>query len=272
VSIIIPFKDKADVLKVCIESILKKSTWENYEILLVDNQSEELETKEYLEQLKYNKKIKLLSYDHPFNFAAINNFAVQKAQGEYFLLLNNDTEVISEDWIQSMLEHAQREEVGAVGAKLIYPNNLIQHAGVIVGLNGIANHAFGKTHRNDLAYFGQAEVIRNYSAVTGACMMIRKDIYEKVGGLNEKDLAITFNDIDFCLRLREQGYLVVYTPFAELYHHESLSRGYEVAMKEIQYMKRKYAGILEKGDPYYNRNLTQERFDFSLRVEDKIAD
>jgi len=272
VSIIIPFKDKADVLKVCIESILKKSTWENYEIILVDNQSEELETKEYLDQLKYNKKIKLLSYDHPFNFAAINNFAVQEAQGEYFLLLNNDTEVISEDWIQSMLEHAQREEVGAVGAKLIYPNDLIQHAGVIIGLNGIANHAFGKTHRNDLAYFGQAEVIRNYSAVTGACMMIKKDIYQKMGGLNEKDLAITFNDIDFCLRLREQGYLVVYTPFAELYHHESLSRGYEVAMKEIQYMQRKYAGILENGDPYYNRNLTQERFDFSLRVEDKIDD
>ena len=272
VSIIIPFKDKADVLKVCIESITKKTTWDNYEIILVDNQSKQLETEEYLNQLRYNKKIKLLQYDHPFNFAAINNFAVKEAGGEYFLLLNNDTEVISPDWIESMLEHAQRKEVGAVGAKLIYPNDLIQHAGVIVGLNGIANHAFVKTHRNDLAYFGQAEVIRNYSAVTGACMMVKKEVYQEMNGLNEKDLGITFNDIDFCLRLREKGYLVVYTPFAELYHHESLSRGYEVAMNEIKYMQRKYAGILKNGDPYYNHNLTQERFDFSLRVEDKVVD
>lgn len=271
VSIIIPFKDKADILKVCIESILKKSTWENYEIILVDNQSNQLETKEYIQQLKYNKKIKVLQYDNPFNFAAINNFAAQQSEGEYLLMLNNDTEVISPDWIESMLEHAQRKEVGAVGAKLIYPNELIQHAGVIVGLNGIANHAFGKTHRNEQVYFGQADVIRNYSAVTGACMMVRKEVYEKMGGLNEKDLAITFNDIDFCLRLRENEYLIVYTPFAELYHHESLSRGYEVAMKEVQYMQRKHAGILKSGDPYYNNNLTQERFDFSLRVEDKVA-
>lgn len=270
VSIIIPFKDKVDVLKHCVESILTKSTYENYEIILVNNQSDLMQTDEYLETLKDEPKIRILNYNEPFNFSAINNFAAKKAKGTYLILLNNDTEVITPEWIENMLEHAQRKEVGAVGAQLLFPSDQVQHAGVLVGIGGIANHAFLKSEGNEHGYFGQKDVIKNYSAVTGACIMIRKSLYEEIGGLDEQNLGISFNDIDFCLRLREKGYLIVYTPYAQLYHHESLSRGYDVAMKEIQFMERKYRPLLKHGDPYYNKNLTRERFDFSLRVEDKV--
>lgn len=270
VSIIIPFKDKVEVLKPCVESILKNSTWQNYELLLVDNRSELLETQEYLKTLKGNEKIQLLTYDQPFNFAAINNYAVKQAHGEYLILLNNDTEVITPEWIEAMLEHAQRPEVGAVGAKLLFPNDQVQHAGVMVGIGGIANHAFLKSDGQEHGYFGQKNIIKNYSSVTGACMMVRKDLYQKMDGLDAENLGISFNDIDFCLRLREKGLLIVYTPYAQLYHYESLTRGYNVAMKEIQYMQQKYGSLMEKGDPYYNKNLSRERFDFSLKVEDKV--
>lgn len=270
VSIIIPFKDKVEVLKPCVESIIKKSTWNNYEILLVDNRSEETETVEYLKALKEKERVRLLTYDHPFNFAAINNFAAEQATGAYLILLNNDTEVITPDWIESMLEHAQRPEVGAVGAKLLFPNEQVQHAGVLVGIGGIANHAFLKSNGQEHGYFGQKNVIKNYSSVTGACMMVRKNLYHQMGGLDAKNLGVSFNDVDFCLRLRENGKLIVYTPYAQLYHYESLTRGYDVAINEIQYMQQKYGSLFEKGDPYYNRNLSRERFDFSLKVEDKL--
>lgn len=276
VSVIIPFKDKIEVTQVCITSIITKTTYSNYEILLVDNRSELLETAEYLKKLstpgydEYDSRIKVLKYDAPFNFSAINNFAVKQAQGEILVLLNNDTEVLTPDWIESMLEHAQRPEVGAVGAKLLYPNNTVQHAGVLIGVGGLANHAFCRQHRDDHGYFGQADLIRNYSAVTAACVMIRKDVFEKMGGLDEKNLAVGFNDVDLCLRLREKDYLIVYTPYAQLYHYESLSRGFDINMQEVQFIQRRHAGMLEKGDPYYNPNLTKERFDFSLRIADKI--
>lgn len=270
VSIIIPFKDKKDVLETCINSILKKTTYQNYEILLVDNQSQMLETQEYVKSVANGRHIKLLQYDKPFNYAAINNFAAKKANGEVLVLLNNDTEVISPDWIEAMLEHAEREEVGAVGAKLLYPNNTLQHAGVLVGVGGIANHAFSRHNNLDHGYFGQVDVIKNYSAVTAACVMVRKEVYEELGGLDEQNLAVAFNDVDFCLRLRQKGYLVIYTPYATLYHHESLSRGYDVNMKEVQYMQNKYGDLIRKGDPYYNPNLTRERLDFSLRCGDKL--
>ncbi|HLG25873.1 MAG TPA: glycosyltransferase [Candidatus Gracilibacteria bacterium] len=270
VSIIIPFKDKVEILKPCYESIITKSTYGNYEILLVDNRSEKLETAEYLKTLAGEPKVTVLRYDEPFNFSAINNFAAKHAKGEILLMLNNDTEVLTPDWIECMLEHAQRPEVGAVGAKLLYPNNLVQHAGVLVGIGGIANHAFLKQYKDDHGYFGQADVVRNYSAVTAACMMVRRDVFEKMGGLNEKDLAVAFNDVDFCLRLREKGYLIVYTPYARLYHYESLSRGFEVNLKEVRYMQERHGRTIEKGDPYYNPNLTRERFDFSLKVLDKV--
>lgn len=270
VSIIIPFKDQVGVLKACIDSIIKKTTYKNYEIILVNNRSELLETLEYLKTIKENERVEILEYDKPFNYSAINNFAAGKAKGEILILLNNDTEIITPDWIETMLEHAQRPEVGAVGAKLLFPNNSIQHAGVLIGIGGIANSSFLKNDKDDHCYFGQADVIKNYSAVTGACMMVRKDIYLRLKGLNEENLAVTFNDVDFCLRLREKGYLIVYTPYAQLYHHESLSRGYEVNLNEIKFMQRQHAGVIEQGDPYYNPNLTRERFDFSLRVEDKV--
>lgn len=272
VSVIIPFKDKVEVLKVCLESIFNKTTYKRYEILLVDNRSELLETQEYLKEIASHEKVKVLHFDEPFNFAAINNFAAKEAKGEYLVLLNNDTEVISADWIESMLEHAQRSEVGIVGAKLLYPNNTVQHAGVLIGVGGIANHAFCRQYRDDHGYFGQIDIVRNYSAVTAACVMISKEVYKKMEGLDAQNLAVGFNDVDFCLRLREKGYLVVYTPYAQLYHYESLSRGFDVNLKEVQYMERRHAGLLKKGDPYYNPNLTRERFDFSLRTGDKLVE
>ncbi|MFC1751378.1 glycosyltransferase, partial [Pseudomonadota bacterium] len=269
VTIIIPFKDKPEVLKVCLDSLFEKTNYDNYEVILVNNQSELFETKEYLKTLE-EKNVKILNYDFPFNYAAINNFAAKQAKGEILVLLNNDVEIITPNWIEAMLEHAQRSDVGAVGAKLLFPDDTVQHAGTLIGVGGIANHAFLKQLSSDHGYFGQTDLIKNYSAVTGACLMIRKDVYINCDGLNEKDLGISFNDVDLCLRLREKGYLIVYTPYAKLYHHESLSRGYEVAMDEIKFFQREHRGILEKGDPYYNPNLTKERFDYSLRVEDKL--
>jgi len=269
ISIIIPFKDKIEVLKPCLESIITKSTWNHYEILLVNNRSELLETEEYLETLKNEPRIEVLNYDKPFNYSAINNFAAKKAKGEYLILLNNDTEVMNEDWIESMLEHAQRPEVGAVGAKLLFPNNQIQHAGVVVGIAGLANHVFSQSSVLDHGYCGLKSVVRNYSAVTAACIMVRKNVYGEIGGLDAENLAVSFNDVDFCLRLREKGYLIVYTPYTELIHYESLTRGYNVAMNEIEYMQRKHKGIIAR-DPYYNENLTRERLDFSLRVQDTV--
>jgi GT2 family glycosyltransferase len=270
VSIIIPFKDKIDVLKTCLESILTRTTYQNFEIILVDNLSELYETREYLNTLIGNPKIRFLRYEKPFNYAAINNWAAGQANGEVLILLNNDTEIITPGWIEAMLEHAQRPEVGAVGAKLLYPNNTLQHAGVLIGVSGVANHAFSRHDHADHGYFGQADVIRNYSAVTAACAMVRKSVFQELGGLDEQNLAVAFNDVDFCLRLREKGYLVVYTPYAKLYHHESLSRGRDVDIKEVLYMKTKYAALIQKGDPYYNPNLTRENLDFSLRCGDKL--
>ncbi|MBD3270375.1 glycosyltransferase [Candidatus Peregrinibacteria bacterium] len=270
VSIIIPFRDKAEYLKVALNSLFEKTTYQNYEIILINNQSELLETKQYLRALKNCPRVKIYDYDHPFNYSSINNFAAKKSKGEYLILLNNDTEIISPEWIEAMLEHAQRLEVGAVSAKLLFPNNSVQHAGVLVGVGGLGNHAFLKQPAESHGYFGNLDVIRNYSAVTAACMMVRRKLYFDMGGLNENELAVSFNDLDFCLRLREKGYLIVYTPFAELYHHESLSRGYYVCMNEEHYMRKRHFNILKKGDPYYNPNLSRERLDFSLRVSDKI--
>lgn len=274
VSIIIPFKDQVGALKNCVNSILEKSTYKNYEILLVNNGSELDETQKYLGTLKENakdNKIKIIEYNEPFNYSSINNFAARKAKGEMLLLLNNDTQVLTPGWIEALLEHVQRPEVGAVGAKLLFHDNLVQHAGVLIGVGGIANSSFLKNDGVDHGYFGQADVIRNYSAVTGACLMVRKDLYFGLEGLDEKNLAVTFNDIDFCLRLREKGYLVVYTPYARLYHSESLTRGREVDLNEVKYMQREHRSILNSGDPYYNPNLSGERMDFSLKVMDKVA-
>lgn len=277
ISIIIPFRDQAAVLKKCLKSIFNKTDYINYEILLIDNESSEKETLRYLENLKNNQKIKIIKYEKPFNFSAINNYAVEKSSGEYILFLNNDIEVINREWLTSMIEHIQRDDIGAVGAKLFFPNDTIQHAGVVMGL-GIAGHAFRHFLRKSEGLFGQLNVLKNYSAVTAACMMVKKKTFVDLGGFNEKDLPIAYNDVDLCLRMREKGYLIVYTPYAQLYHYESLSRGndndlknknpekYKRVISERKYMAKKWKKYI-KNDPYYNPNLTRINEDFSLNIE-----
>ncbi len=297
VSIIIPMRDKVHLLKQCVTSILEKTDYHNYEIVVVDNQSQESETIEYLKTLDpsfskgenrfpplekggeggfesgfSSEKIKLLSYDKPFNFSAINNFAVKSTDAPFLLFLNNDTEVISSEWLTSMLELAQSEEVGAVGAKLLYPNDTIQHAGVILGIGGVANHSHLGFPRASHGYFGRISVIQNLSAVTGACLMMRRKVFDEVGGFDER-LSHAFNDVDLCLKIRDKGYRIIYTPYAELYHHESASRGYEDTeekktrfWKEVDMMLNKWKHVFESGDPYYNPHLTLEKKDFSIKI------
>jgi GT2 family glycosyltransferase len=204
-----------------------------------------------------------LHHPKPFNYSEINNFGRRHARGEFLLLLNNDTEVMSTGWVEAMLEHAQRPEVGIVGTKLLYPDKTIQHGGVVIGLGGVAGHAHAMRYADDPGYFGRAQLMQNLSAVTFACAMIRRDVYDRLGGLDETNLAVAFNDIDFCLRAREEGYLIVYTPYATLIHHESKSRGYEDTPEklarfhaEVEYMQYRHEGVLKSGDPYYNHNLS----------------
>jgi GT2 family glycosyltransferase len=278
ISIIIPTKDNVKVLKKCIESILKNTSYPNFEIIVVNNDSADEDTYAYFKELKNTGNIKILDYKKNFNFAAINNFAVRIAKGEIILFLNNDTEVISKEWLSAMLEHAQRKEVGVVGCKLLYPDKKVQHAGVILGINYIGEHSSIAEHSpkyipyTNYGYFGKVGVIHNLSAVTAACMMLRKDVFEEVGGFDE-NLAVAYNDVDLCLKIREKGYLIVYTPYAELYHHESKSRGYdntsekrERFLKEIEYIRKKWGQVIDKGDPYYNPNLTLDKVDFSIRI------
>lgn len=281
VSIIVPFRDKVTLLEKCVKSILQKTNYPSYEILLVNNQSSEATTINYLATLQSSGNIRIVNYDKDFNFSAINNEAVRQARGEYVLLLNNDTEVISDEWLNAMVEHAQRKEVGIVGAKLLYPNGTIQHAGVVMGL-GIASHAFKHLPSDSHGYFGLASVIRNYSAVTGACMLMRKEVYEELGGLDEENFRIAYNDVDMCLRAIERGYKIIYTPYALLYHYESISRGDDntrnMALKEPDKFKRIISEriyMVEKwqkfinSDPFYNPNLTRIREDFRMKICDE---
>ncbi len=272
VSIIIPTHNSADILEICLNSIQTKTAYKHYEIIIVDNNSDDLKTLNYLESFSEHSRIRVIKYPHHFNFSALNNFAVTHTTGELLLFLNNDTEVISNEWLEAMIEHAIRPEVGAVGARLLYPNNTIQHAGVVLGIKGIADHSHKYFSKKHAGYFGRAKAIQNVSAVTGACMMVRKNIFTEIGGFNEKDLAIAYNDIDFCLKLRQKGLLNIYTPYSELFHHESLSRGYEKTrgkilrfQQEREYMLRTWKEILQN-DPYYNPNLTLEREDFSISL------
>ena len=279
VSIIIPFKDQAEILERCVDSIVRKTVYKNYEIILVNNQSKEKDTFEYLDKIKTKKNIKILNYDKPFNFSAINNFAVKNARGEFILFLNNDMEVISDSWLCNMIEHIQRKEVGAVGAKLFYPNDTIQHAGVVMGL-GIAGHPFKHLPSDTPGNFGLVASIRNYCAVTGACLLTKKELFEKIGGFDEKNLPVAYNDVDLCLRIVENGNNIVYTPYAELYHYESLSRGsdnedelkfknpekYARVISERRYMDERWKKYIDD-DPYYSPNLTRTREDFSFRLE-----
>lgn len=279
ISIVIPNKDHAADLKRCITSILEKSTYENYEIVIVENGSETKEIFEYYTSLKEYDNIRVVTYEKPegqngFNYSAVNNFGVKQTKGDYILLLNNDTEVITVNWMEELLMYAQREDVGAAGAKLYYGNKTIQHAGVVLqlGAHRTAGHSHYGQSRENLGYMGRLCYAQNVSAVTGACLLVKKSLFKEVGGLDES-FAISLNDVDFCLKLREKGLLNVFTPFAELYHYESVSRGLDDSgekaeryNRESAHFREKWKTVLEKGDPYYNPNFSLDRSDFALKT------
>lgn len=273
ISIVIPNKDHIEDLKRCITSIRERSTYDNYEIIIVENNSESEEIFDYYRSIECDN-IRIVRYEGRFNYSKICNLGVANAKGEYILLLNNDVQVITVNWLEEMLMYAQRSDVGAVGAKLYYANKTIQHAGVVIGLG--AHRTAGHTHygqsRENLGYMGRLCYAQDVSAVTGACLMVKRSLYEKVGGLDES-FEVSLNDVDLCLKLRHEGLLNVFTPFAELYHFESISRGLddngEKAKRyeeESARFREKWKQDLEAGDPYYNVNFSLDRSDYSLRV------
>lgn len=267
VTIIILTKNRYDLLSKCIKSILDRTSYDNYDILIVDNGSDESETLQYLDALSKKNQFKIIRDDRPFNFSALTNSAVKHARGDFITMLNNDIEVINTDWLQEMVSQAVQPGVGAVGARLWYPDNTLQHGGVIFIL-GLAGHAHRFLKKNQSGYFGRAVAIQNFSAVTAACLVMKKELFEQVGGMNEKKLPVAYNDIDLCLKLTEAGYCIVWTPYAELYHHESASRGDDRqtkhrkrAAREYEYMIKNWGTKLEN-DPAYNKNLPQDRENF----------
>ncbi len=269
-SIIIPTKNQVRHLKDCIESIRNRTYYSNYEIIVINNQSDDQHTLEYLRETNEEGLISLLDYDHTFNYSAINNFAVPKAKGDVLVFMNNDIEVISPDWLEVMVGNAVRPDIGAVGAMLYYPNDTIQHAGIILGLREVAGHIYYGSPRGTLGQRGRVQLAQNFTAVTGACLAITKNKLIEVGGFNEKQLGIAYNDIDLCIRLMKAGYRNVWTPHAELYHFESLSREYEDTPEkysrfklEAEYLKNQWSEIL-MNDPTYNPNLSLAKPDFSL--------
>ena len=275
VSVLIPNKDHVDDLQRCIQSLYDNSTYTNFEIIVIENGSVEEETFAYYNEIKStydNVQIVTWNNESGFNFSALNNYGVTFAKGEYLLFLNNDTEILNEGSIAEMVSHMNRPEVGAVGARLYYADGTVQHAGVIVGLGGIAGHAFREAPKCDGGYFFRSICVQDYSAVTAACMMISKSLFDEIGGFDE-GLRVAFNDIDLCMQIRDKNKLIVYTPYAELYHYESKSRGLEDTKEkverfnsEVDYFAKKWKRELEAGDPYYNKNLTLEKHDFSLKI------
>jgi len=270
VTVIIPTRDQLKLLQTVVTGILQHTDYPALELIIVDNGSVATETLNYLQQLQQDQRIRVLRHDAEFNYSQLNNLAAFQARGEILALLNNDLEIIHSDWLKEMVSHALRPEVGAVGAKLYYSNNTIQHAGVIVGLGGLAGHGFKFLPKQFAGYYWKPFLTQNYSAVTGACLVLRKEVYEKVGGLNEVQLKVAFNDVDLCLKIRAQGYWIVWTPHAELYHHESVSRGADLTMRkylrlqrEIRYMQTQWATQLA-ADPFYHPHLTIQFEDFSL--------
>lgn len=273
VSLIIPTRNQHAVLKVCIDSIIEKTTYPNYEILIVDNNSDDPDSLAYFRTVEEEGKARVLPYPHPFNYSAINNFAVAHASGSLVCLVNNDIEVITPDWLTEMASLALRPGTGCVGAKLYYPNDTIQHAGIVLGIGGVAGHSHKYFDRDATGYFGRLKLVQNVSAVTGACLMVRKEIYNAVGGLDEENLKVAFNDVDFCLKVVEAGYSNAFTPFAELYHHESLSRGTEDNPEkrarfegEVNHMLARWGHVLAH-DPNYSPHLTLQHEDFSINVD-----
>ena len=271
VSILIPNRDQKETLEKCLNSIWEKSTYKNYEILIVENNSSSPEIFDYYREIEKRPGVRILTWKEGFNYSAINNFGEKSAAGDYLLFLNNDVEVINPRWIEELLGNCQRKEVGIVGAKLYYPDDTIQHAGTVIGIGGIAGHAFLNMPRSRTGYLHKASLQMDLSAVTAACMMMKRQVFEQLGGFEER-LSVAFNDVDLCLRTVQAGYLVVYNPEVELYHYESKSRGAEDSeekvrrfQEEIEFMRCRWMDLLKKGDPYYNRNLTLSKWNYSLR-------
>ena len=278
VSLIIPTKNGKDLVEACVTSILEKTTYQNFEILLIDNGSDESASLQYFEELDKHSKIRVLRYPGVFNYSAINNFGVQHAgkNSEIIGLINNDIEVIQPEWLTSMVGHALREDIGCVGAKLLYSDGRVQHAGVVLGYGGGAGHAHKYFPRYHPGYMKRLIATQNYSAVTAACLLVKKSLFDAVGGLNETDLTVAFNDVDFCLRVKETGVRNVYCAEAELYHHESVSRGLDHAPekaarfnRELAYLKSKWSKYIEH-DPAYSCNLTLKRENFSVKTKEEF--
>lgn len=271
VSLLIPIRDRRSLTETAVRSILEKSTYSNYEIIILDNGSIEAETLEFFSQIQQeDSRVKVLAYDYPFNYSAINNFGARHAKGTVIGLINNDIEVINPEWLTEMVSQCLRPEIGCVGAKLYYSNDTLQHAGVILSLGGVAGHSHKHFPRNHPGYFHRLSLVQTLSAVTAACLLIRKEIFEHVNGLDEENLHVAFNDVDFCLKVREAGYRNLWTPYAELYHYESISRGAEDSpekiarfAREVNFMKSKWGKHLEL-DPFYSPNLSKDREDFSI--------
>lgn len=274
ISVVIPSKDQWETLKACLDSIREKTTYPDYEIIVVENNSREPETFAYYKTIDGRDNIRVITWDKPFNYSAINNFGIRHASGQYVICLNNDIQVITGGWMEELLGVCQREEVGVVGAKLYYPDDTIQHAGIVVGIGGIAGSLFVGMKRERSGYLHKASLMQDLSAVTAACMMVKKKAFEEAGGFEEK-LAVAFNDVDLCLKIREKGYLVVYDPYVEMYHYESKTRGREDTKEkvrrfqgEIEYMRTRWIGILKEGDPCYNKNLSLSKWNYSLKARE----
>ncbi|WP_337073053.1 glycosyltransferase family 2 protein [Aeromonas veronii] len=271
VSLIIPTRDHLELLERCVKTILECTSYRFFEIIIVNNQSSCLKTIGYLERIKKVEQVRVINYDHPFNFSAINNFAVSHARGSIIGLINNDIEVLSADWLEEMVRQVCRPDIGCVGAKLYYPDMRIQHAGVVLGIGGVAGHSHKFFRQHHHGYHSRLSLVQNYSAVTAATLLVRKSVYDEVGGM-ETSLSVAFNDVDFCLKVLDAGYRNLWTPFAELIHHESVSRGYEDNpekqarfRREVDYMKNKWGHRLNN-DPCYNVNLSLTHENFSYRV------
>ncbi len=280
VSIIIPTRDRLDLLKPCVESLLDKTQYPNYEVLIVDNQSEKPETLEYFQKLEQEySQVWVIQYAKPYNYSAINNAAAEQANGDYLVLLNNDTVIVQENWLDRMLNHGQRQDVGIVGARLVFPNQTIQHAGVILGMGsfGVADHPHIGLPITDSGYMNRAQVVQNFSAVTAACMLIRKSVYFEVGGLDEESFKVLFNDVDLCLKVRERGYKIVWTPHAMVVHHGSSSIKADRNPDQANRARQEADKMLEKwlpqlaNDPAYNRNLSLKHRHFQIETETDVT-
>ena len=275
VSILIPNKDNSKLLKDVINSIIENTTYNNYEIVVIENGSTEKETLKYYDELKDKPKVKIIRIDEngEFNYSRLINLGVKNVDGDFVLQLNNDTKILTKNWLEMMIGYSQQKEIGAVGGRLYYEDKTIQHAGIIVGLSGIAGNMLVNLPYGEKAYFGREAATRNVAAVTGACLLCRRELYEEVGYMDEEQFKVAFNDVDFCLKLLEKGYRNVYIPYVELYHYESKTRGYEYSKekeerfnREAENFKNKWKEFLDKGDPYYNVNFTRETCNFDIKT------